>query len=291
MTQYGMGILYSKQRQKLLLEAFGCGYDPKFDRIFLKHLEEVYMGSNDLCFCGSGNKQKKCHPGVHENSIIREIWCEYRAIDATILELSQENELQSPCTAGCANCCDTYFYVDMTEYFVMKHHLLSNAPDAFALMKEDAADKMATLAQVDVAEYEKITSPLRDGRDMVDDNCVFHCRCSFLDEDDHCTVYAARPLVCRQYGTSMLGCEKVREQVRRVGDVSKVLIESVYTQATGRYTSYLPMPDGTMVSIRPYPILYWLARDEKHEQTYQQAVGLPKELFIQNYLRSKLETN
>ena len=31
------------------------------------------MGRNDLCFCGSGKKQKKCHPNINEDSVAAKI--------------------------------------------------------------------------------------------------------------------------------------------------------------------------------------------------------------------------
>ena len=33
----------------------------------------LLMGRNDLCFCGSGKKQKKCHPNINEDSVAAKI--------------------------------------------------------------------------------------------------------------------------------------------------------------------------------------------------------------------------
>ena len=39
------------------------------------------MGRNDLCFCGSGMKKKKCHVNIDENSIAAEIIKFYKELD------------------------------------------------------------------------------------------------------------------------------------------------------------------------------------------------------------------
>ncbi|WP_255257326.1 MULTISPECIES: SEC-C metal-binding domain-containing protein [unclassified Bacillus (in: firmicutes)] len=39
------------------------------------------MGRNELCFCGSGKKQKKCHVNVDQDSYIGNLYKKYFEID------------------------------------------------------------------------------------------------------------------------------------------------------------------------------------------------------------------
>ena len=47
----------------------------------------LLMGRNDLCFCGSGKKQKKCHPNINEDSVAAK---NYKTI-YTIIKRIEEN--------------------------------------------------------------------------------------------------------------------------------------------------------------------------------------------------------
>ena len=44
------------------------------------------MGRNDICFCGSGLKVKKCHNGLNEDSLVGNLIKIYYELDSIVKE-------------------------------------------------------------------------------------------------------------------------------------------------------------------------------------------------------------
>lgn len=82
-------------------------------------------------------------------------------IDAKVAEVRERRSADIACRAGCADCCAAGLEVLPVEAYAIEQHL---------------AERGASLP-----------AP-REGR------------CAFLDERDLCTVYEARPLLCRSHG-------------------------------------------------------------------------------------------
>ena len=51
------------------------------------------MGRNDLCFCGSGKKQKKCHPNINEDSVAAKIIKLYTQLSKELEENVMEKRI------------------------------------------------------------------------------------------------------------------------------------------------------------------------------------------------------
>lgn len=77
------------------------------------------MGRNDLCFCGSGKKQKKCHPDIHEQSLAAKCLSLYGKIESIIKNYYNSGQQTPPCKKGCSDCCYNYFVISNIEFKII----------------------------------------------------------------------------------------------------------------------------------------------------------------------------
>ncbi|EAE6702371.1 hypothetical protein BG453_14590, partial [Listeria monocytogenes] len=65
------------------------------------------MGRNDMCFCGSGIKKKKCHSNYQEGTPIASIIKTYCDFD----EYAKKIGITNNCPINCQECCKDIFSV------------------------------------------------------------------------------------------------------------------------------------------------------------------------------------
>ena len=138
------------------------------------------MGANDLCFCGSGKKHKRCHSEVYEKSIIAQLLAAYNQIDEKI----KERQSYTLCCKGCKDCCSNYFKVSITEFFSILYSLKG---DLSLIRYSDEAKKIIKNAVLSKSDLE---------------NIIDFPECIFVDDySGECKIYHVRPTLCRDYGS------------------------------------------------------------------------------------------
>lgn len=90
-------------------------------------------------------------------------------VDAFFDRVHDAHRAQMQCGSGCSDCCSVRLTVTLVE--------AATIASALAEMPEEARRAIAARAAASSPE-----------------------RCSALDADDRCSIYAARPLVCRSHG-------------------------------------------------------------------------------------------
>lgn len=171
------------------------------------------MGRNDVCFCGSGKKKKKCHRDIEAGSAFANMVDLYQRLDDTI----QIGIGNIRCQKGCYSCCYQYFTVTSVEFY----YLLSRLIDEKGMSK---AQEFIDRGYQDYLTYQEnhpdIIKVLKENHQSKnnDDSMFIMNRlietnknapmhnpnpCPFLDpETKGCSVYQYRPSVCRTYGVS-----------------------------------------------------------------------------------------
>ncbi len=97
------------------------------------------------------------------------------------------------CRAGCAFCCYSHAEIYPLDAISVAHYLKrTQSPEQLAVVEE------------------RLRNRVRAKRPMsIDERKQANLRCALLAEDDTCSVYAARPLVCRGYSSlSVAKCEE-----------------------------------------------------------------------------------
>lgn len=212
------------------------------------------MGRNDLCFCGSGIKIKKCHPDINEKSIIASLFKKYSEFDKLCLQAN------TPCAEGCSKCCHDYFYVSEVEYFGIAYYVKARGLDQ-SKIKEKARVILQEIEEKHPQEAKilrttmSVQKTVDFSNEEFDDNrirALMH-DCPFLDEEKKtCLVYPVRPFICRGYGSHQFfgGCEKCKKHDMCNSEIfPSLLTENVDIFRLHEESSFY---------VRPYPLAEWI---------------------------------
>lgn len=215
------------------------------------------MGRNDLCFCGSGKKTKKCHPDVLENSTFAKIIRNYAEFDKKFSAYNNEHEV-TKCLDTCSACCRDYFFISENEFYLtLSYYLYESKNDLDILIRK--ADVVTTFfKEHHLEEYENLnilmpnenTYNERHLRKYFDDSHLssIEQECPFLSENGRCMVYIVRPSICRTYGTTK-SCEFIGNAI-----IDAEIEKKMYTNdfITNSKTN-------EKIIKRQYPIFYWIS--------------------------------
>jgi Fe-S-cluster containining protein len=104
------------------------------------------------------------------------------------------------CSLGCSDCCHAMFDLSLVEALYLNqqfHQAIAFGPQHSAII-DAAGDADRLAARVKRALY----TSSKDGntRQVMEDAAHTRIRCPLLDAEDHCLLYAHRPVTCRLYG-------------------------------------------------------------------------------------------
>ncbi len=211
------------------------------------------MGRNDLCFCGSGKKIKKCHNSINENSIIAELYRKYNKIDKSI-----SIPKDYPCKKGCDNCCYDYFYVSQIEFFCIYNYiLLNNGYEYLYKTIQKSIDTIEYLKKNYNDEYVKLGSHIENQNAFDDTNIKsLNIPCIFLN-NNMCDIYPVRPSMCRCFGTVKFFSQKCNK-------CKNYLLTNNITLAKLNYDTLINNIDefkyhNIILRTRPFPLFYFFA--------------------------------
>jgi Fe-S-cluster containining protein len=133
-----------------------------------------FMGVNSRCFCGSGKKVKHCHPNINEESLVAKLLSLYAVID------KRNSKAKTICQEGCAECCDDNFEIYFAEFLAILDYL--------------SIENKHGNEQTRCRNWRKMTE---EWNPKVEGVCFF-----LYQKEKTCKIYAVRPLICRNYGTT-----------------------------------------------------------------------------------------
>jgi Fe-S-cluster containining protein len=234
------------------------------------------MSRNQLCFCGSGKKQKKCHSDIHPQSRGAAFLQLYKEIDDRIESYQKEHGVTSPCAKGCYHCCYDDFDISQAEFDLIIHEMkkwsTDEAKEVF-LKALDCAEKQ------DREKPELMSTFNADGNNRNDllakqyfDTDRFATKekarnsfpCPLLDEKTgSCRVYSVRPYMCRTHGSTHYEVNRLSpfEVCEVIPDSNE--LETITPPADDFFAKHADIRDTyseeynhTFVD-RMYPIYYW----------------------------------
>ncbi len=224
------------------------------------------MGRNDLCFCGSQKKAKRCHPDINEQSRAAKVIRLYNTIDTMIDNHYRKTGFKKPCSKGCPGCCHGDFPVSTIEFDIItreirgwdydkKHHFIKiceklwNDIDRQYHEYTEVLEKDAT-RQKDV--FLKSLSYDPDPKDIP---------CPFLNDDNSCMVYSVRPVICRTHGVAFIdSMSKDHELCSLIGSSNLAKEwQADLTQIADIFDlNNIPIPNSDKsILLRSFPIFYF----------------------------------
>lgn len=175
------------------------------------------MGRNDLCFCGSGKKHKKCHSDINSESAFAKMIELHNKTDELIKENAQFDKLK--CKKGCAECCYQNFSISTVEFYYLIYKIYTNygierVNEYFKkgyemwIEYEKKYPKNAEFYKLNTESIDKYKSinNLKLINNLSDKSPMYNeFPCPFLNlEEKSCGVYEDRPFICRHYGLGYL---------------------------------------------------------------------------------------
>lgn len=234
------------------------------------------LGRNELCFCGSGKKQKKCHVNVNQDSYIGNLYKKYFKIDNILSEYeATHKEFENhPCGKGCFNCCYDVFPISMLEFELLLEEIRNIGTEYSEIIFEKALKYLDLLRTTNSNLYKRLADDVsfQDKREVdIQDMRRYEQTerlpfpCPMLDESNgSCIVYDKRPMVCRTFGTThdsflvMVSSNKsticehipsIQENALQTPEIDHLdsgvnnMLETTY--------------QGKKILPRQYPIIYW----------------------------------
>lgn len=231
------------------------------------------MGRNDLCFCMSGKKTKKCHPDIDENSLEAAKLKVYGKLNEKQNNHRLNVSEETLCVLGCSDCCYDYYTIQSVEFELILREL-----EKWDKEKLDdlinRVDKYWKILEKDYPQVSKLlnstASPEIDDVNQSIDKTSFPC--IFLDDTTHlCQLYDVRPFKCRIFGKSYyypsenegaigIACEKYGPVINE--DNFDLLLSDV-TEMLNENTDLAIIHDkkrNTAVINPEYPLIYHLYR-------------------------------
>lgn len=243
--------------------------------------ERAFMVERQLCPCGSGLKHEDCCPDIAKQSVLAELYLKLKMLDDALLGAQKAQNVQSICQAGCNYCCSDYFYISMPEYFLLKHRLKKIG--LFDSVRKSGTEQYKKLSVDFPAEFRRLERK-ECSIDSIWDDKKYLSRFQLcpVNLDGTCAAYAERSTICRFYGTVFAPqsfCPKILSK-------SRILFKKAYSRkklqkmcVSFQYDKNLLMENldcfrigNQHVYVRPYPLIYWLAKDAEYIPLYQSAL-------------------
>lgn len=231
------------------------------------------MGRNDFCFCGSGEKQKKCHSDIDERSMAASIFRFYHKIDTKVEDHYSKSSLMHQCKKGCSECCYNQTPISEIEFNVIQYQILKLPQNEIEKLKKRVENLWNILCNTHpefVKELEKsYQGQMISGTEA---NQKFYTDfsdlpCPLLDSDTkECLVYSVRPFICRAYGVSYKDDDPDFDMCSKL-DSSKVKVFGCNFNEFRKEVLGLVLWEnnkGQILARRPYPLIYHCYKSFNH---------------------------
>lgn len=217
----------------------------KIIRLQIRCVERMtLMGRNELCFCGSGKKYKLCHPEINERSLVAKLLTLYTKIDER-----NSHAIGSPCVKGCAHCCTDDFDVHFSEFLAILDYLEFGN---------------------EIKRYSKWKNLIANWNPKLTGSCFF------LEQTDRtCNIYEVRPLICRNYGTTIQTSDP---PCSLISDTCILLDETLYPKIdTIENRIIISGTNQRVRALKAMPLTLWLRNiDDDGELTIKKMLDLLK---------------
>jgi Fe-S-cluster containining protein len=199
------------------------------------------MASNELCFCGSGKKQKRCHADVHEKSVAANLLSVRSRVDAEIQQVGY-----SLCHKGCSNCCGDYFNISVVEFFAVLEHLKIGGNTALLTRHIEKAKALSNNLVFPDSNNDKFRIP-------------DYPPCIFVDDTTkECKVYTVRPIICRMYGyvDKTTDCPQILQDINATNNL---IVHNGSIDVVTNIDRFA-VNIGKLTEPKAHPIVYWFSQ-------------------------------
>lgn len=226
------------------------------------------MGRNDLCFCGSDKKQKKCHPNINENSVAAKTIKLYGDIGKD-LETYIYGKVDVKCVKGCNKCCQDYFAISEIEFAIIMDYLYNKLGSEKTNEIIQKGILIADEFEKNNPEYYEKLNECITGKSLLEWARLDFSnmpekqeKCVFLDDNGGCSIYEVRPLICRTHGLCYYSGDvehKICDKIPSFWDSKENMIPiDKYQESILLLKHYQKEGKENVIYRRQYPIVYFM---------------------------------
>lgn len=240
------------------------------------------MKCNDLCFCGSGKKHKKCHFDINPSSKLADIYRTYKEFD----KYAKNNNIYNNCISGCYRCCKgVRFFITENEFMIILDYIMTNFPNELDVYIQKAKSFAKKFQNVYPDDYYNLCEKINTFQTANCDglNYLFQdniCKedeyllpeCIFLNKQHKCSIYEVRPVVCREYSTCQACCYN-----------NNIISEFKEKQNMEICSLSIDYGNNPRIIKRLYPLFYWFSYFLQGKYKLQTLDKLDKIKHLSNY--------
>jgi Fe-S-cluster containining protein len=228
------------------------------------------MGRNDLCFCGSGKKQKLCHNDFNEKSEVSEKLRLFAKFDMILIKNNLSTNIKSYCSPGCSACCFDYFTIQSIEFDIILYELskwskgdvneiLTKVESYWRIFEKEYPEaKELPENKADYYHIEEINSSIA--------KTTFPC--IFLDTKlNLCKIYNVRPFKCRIFGNAystitqesvVYSCSQNVQDCSKEDVVDSFINIDDFLIENEKFNIVESKRTGITILNREYPLIYYM---------------------------------
>jgi Fe-S-cluster containining protein len=99
------------------------------------------------------------------------------------------------CRKGCSGCCSQIFRITLLDAYIIEQHVKTLPPERQAQLRSKAEEYLKQVPHLQQSDAEENLSVDSGGTKRKSG-----IPCPALGEEGECTIYEARPIVCRRFG-------------------------------------------------------------------------------------------
>jgi Fe-S-cluster containining protein len=106
------------------------------------------------------------------------------------------------CRKGCSQCCSQIFRITLLDAYIIQEHIKSLPPELQLHLKAKAEEyiRCLPLSKGEYPKVEGVETETRGNTEGVNTEGRMRLPCPALGSEGECTIYEARPVICRRFG-------------------------------------------------------------------------------------------
>lgn len=224
------------------------------------------MKKENKCFCQNKKCTNQFHKYIKSNSKYAKVFKLYSKIDNNIKHDISRLNLKPKCGKGCSECCHQIFGISEVDFSIIVDYLLEHSKTQINNIFEKSCEINDYIKYTDPIYYNKLKSNITDGnpvdwlnssmptiKNVIPEGCVF------LNNNNECSIYKVRPVICRTHGVAYCRKEESNKLCSKLEISNENRDEFVdLTAYENEINSLFSFKyERKMTLRRLYPIFYW----------------------------------
>ncbi|MDB2115667.1 YkgJ family cysteine cluster protein [Clostridium paraputrificum] len=254
------------------------------------------MKKDKKCFCGNSKCTEQLHKDIKSNSKYSKTFKLYKQIDKIIEESASNLNLNIQCKKGCSECCHQVFSISEVEFCIIADYLLEHLRPKINDIFEKSNDIYNYIKDNDPLFFNKLSNNINGNNPILNNfsdlynfllpthTSLIPHGCIFLNNNNECSIYKVRPVICRTHGVSYCskGYTNILCSKLEISDKNRGEFVDLTSYENEVYNLFSFKQNIKLIIRAPFPMFHWFCfLKENHLNLYD----FRKTLFYSRYTR------